>query len=44
MAEAVIELGSDPRVETVAEGMIGSQTAEIDLMESISTRLSCAAE
>jgi uncharacterized protein (DUF305 family) len=43
MAEAVIELGSDPRVETVAEGMIGSQTAEIDLMESISTRLGCAA-
>jgi uncharacterized protein (DUF305 family) len=43
MAEAVVDLGSDSRVDTVAGGMVASQTAEIDLMESISTRLGCAA-
>jgi uncharacterized protein (DUF305 family) len=43
MAEAVIELGSEPRVLEVARSIVAGQTAEIDLMESISARLSCAA-
>lgn len=42
MAEAVIELGSEPRVDAVAEGMVATQSAEIDLMESIATRLACS--
>ncbi len=43
MAQAVIELGADPRVRVVADGMIAAQSAEIDAMQSISARLSCAA-
>jgi uncharacterized protein (DUF305 family) len=42
MAEAVVELGSEPRVETVAEGMIASQSGEIAAMESIQARLGCS--
>ncbi|MCK6067366.1 MULTISPECIES: DUF305 domain-containing protein [Microbacterium] len=42
MAEAVVELGSDARVDTVAEGMIAAQTGEIDAMEAIASRLGCA--
>lgn len=41
MAEAVIELGSEPRVLEVARSIVAGQTAEIDAMESISTRLAC---
>lgn len=43
MAEAVVELGEEPRVLTVAESMIGAQSSEIDAMRSIQTRLSCPA-
>jgi uncharacterized protein (DUF305 family) len=42
MAEAVIELGSDPRVKEVAQAIITGQSAEIDAMRDIQTRLSCA--
>jgi uncharacterized protein (DUF305 family) len=42
MAEAVVELGSDPRVDTVAEGMIAAQTGEIGAMEAIASRLGCS--
>jgi uncharacterized protein (DUF305 family) len=41
MAEAVIELGSEPRVLTVAESIRAGQTAEIDAMESMQRRLGC---
>ncbi len=41
MAEAVIELGSEPRVLAVAGSMIAGQTAEIDAMESMRARLAC---
>lgn len=41
MAEAVIELGTEPRVLRVAESMRSGQTAEIDAMESIQRRLGC---
>lgn len=43
MADAVIQLGEEPRVRVVAEGMIAAQTAEIDAMRSIQSRLSCDA-
>jgi uncharacterized protein (DUF305 family) len=42
MAEAVVELGSEPRVATVAEAMIQTQTGEIGAMESIRSRLACS--
>jgi uncharacterized protein (DUF305 family) len=42
MAEAVIELGTDPRVLQVAQSMKAGQTAEIDAMKSMQTRLECA--
>ncbi|GAA2009367.1 DUF305 domain-containing protein [Microbacterium ulmi] len=42
MAEAVVGLGSVPRVRAVAEGMIANQTAEIDAMTSAQERLGCA--
>ncbi|MFG6403787.1 DUF305 domain-containing protein [Microbacterium sp. P04] len=42
MAQAVIELGDDARVLTVAESMITAQTSEIDAMKSIQNRLGCA--
>ena len=41
MAEAVIELGTDARVKTVAQAMIDGQTAEIQAMQSMQTRLGC---
>jgi len=43
MADAVIELGSVPRVLAVAESMKDGQTAEIDAMESVQARLGCTA-
>lgn len=42
MAEAVIELGSDPRVLQVAGSMKAGQTAEIDAMKDMQARLSCS--
>ncbi|MFJ6654245.1 DUF305 domain-containing protein [Microbacterium sp. NPDC091313] len=42
MAQAVIELGSDARVSAVAQSMIDTQSAEIDAMRSIQTRLACS--
>ena len=42
MAEAVIELGTEPRVLTVAESMRAGQTAEIDAMQSMQQRLGCS--
>lgn len=41
MAEAVIELGSQPRVLSVAESIRAGQTAEIDAMQSMQERLGC---
>lgn len=41
MAEAVVDLGSVPRVLAVAEGIVQGQTAEIDAMESAQARLGC---
>ncbi|MFH8249155.1 DUF305 domain-containing protein [Microbacterium sp. B2969] len=41
MAEAVLELGSIPRVLTVAESMKQGQTAEVDAMKSMQGRLGC---
>lgn len=42
MAQAAVELGSIPRVITVAEGIVKGQQAEIDAMTSIQSRLGCA--
>lgn len=41
MAEALLELGSDPRALQVAESIQAGQTAEIDAMTSIQDRLGC---
>lgn len=41
MAEAVLELGTDARALTVAQGVIATQSAEIDLMRSLQAGLSC---
>lgn len=41
MAEAYLELGSDPRALQVAEAMKTGQSAEIDAMRSIQERLGC---
>ena len=41
MAAAVIDLGSVARVIAVAEGIEAGQTAEIDAMRSVQTRLGC---
>jgi uncharacterized protein (DUF305 family) len=43
MAEAVIELGSEPRVLSVAESIRAGQTAEIAAMQSMQQRLACSA-
>jgi uncharacterized protein (DUF305 family) len=43
MAEALLELGSDPRALQVAEAIQSGQTAEIDAMKSIQQRLGCSA-
>lgn len=42
MAEALLELGSDPRALQVAGSIEAGQTAEIDAMRSIQDRLGCA--
>lgn len=42
MAEAVIDLGSVPRVRQVAESMRAGQSAEIDAMTAMQARLQCA--
>lgn len=41
MSEAVIELGSEPRVLAVAQSIIETQEAEIDRMTSMQERLGC---
>lgn len=41
MAQALVDLGSDPRAVQVAGGIIETQSAEIDLMRSIQQRLGC---
>jgi uncharacterized protein (DUF305 family) len=41
MAEALLELGSDPRALQVAQAIEDGQTAEIDAMESMQARLGC---
>ncbi len=41
MVDAVLELGSEPRVLAVAESMKVAQTAEIDAMRSVQARLGC---
>ena len=41
MVDAVLELGSQPRVLQVAASMKESQGAEIDAMQSMSRRLAC---
>ncbi|MBW9092415.1 DUF305 domain-containing protein [Microbacterium jejuense] len=42
MADALLELGSDPRAREVAQAMKTGQTAEIDAMTSIQQRLGCS--
>ena len=42
MAEAVLELGSEPRVLDVATSIKNGQTAEIDAMKSMQARLGCS--
>ena len=42
MAEALIELGHDPRALQVADGVMTTQSAEIDLMRSLQTRIGCS--
>ena len=41
MAQALLDLGRDPRARQVAEGVIATQSAEIDLMRSLQTTLAC---
>ena len=43
MAEALLELGTDPRALEVATAIENGQTAEIDAMRSIQERLGCTA-
>ncbi|MCT9820885.1 DUF305 domain-containing protein [Microbacterium sp. W1N] len=42
MAQALIDLGSEPRALQVARGVLATQSAEIDLMRSLQSQLSCA--
>ena len=42
MAQALLQLGSEPRALAVAQGVIDTQSAEIDLMTSLQRGLSCA--
>ncbi|WES66101.1 DUF305 domain-containing protein [Microbacter sp. GSS18] len=42
MAQAVVDLGSEPRVIVVAQSMIAGQSAEIDAMQSMQAGLGCA--
>ncbi len=44
MAAAVIELGTEPRVLSVAESIRAGQTAEIDAMKAMQERLGCTAD
>jgi len=39
----VIELGEDPRVKEVAGTIVSGQSAEIDAMRDIQSRLACGA-
>ena len=41
MAQALVDLGDDPRAVQVAGGIIQTQGAEIDLMRSLQTTLGC---
>lgn len=41
MAEALLELGTDPRALEVAQAIKNGQTSEIDAMASIAARLGC---
>ena len=41
MADAVLELGTEPRVLEVAGSIKEGQTAEIDAMKSMQARLGC---
>lgn len=41
MAQALIDLGSDPRALQVAQGIVATQSAEIDLMTSLREGLAC---
>jgi uncharacterized protein (DUF305 family) len=43
MAQAVIELGDEPRVLAVAQRIVEGQTSEIDAMRSMQVRLGCTA-
>ncbi len=43
MADALVELGTDPRAIEVAASMSETQAFEIDAMESIQARLGCSA-
>ena len=43
MAQAVIELGSDARVAEVAGAIVTGQSAELDAMRDIQSRLACGA-
>lgn len=42
MAEALLDLGGDARARQVAQGIIDTQSAEIDLMTSLRRGLSCS--
>lgn len=42
MAQALVELGNEPRAIQVAQGVIATQSAEIDLMTSLQKNLACA--
>jgi len=42
MADALLELGTDPRALEVAQAMKTGQTAEIDAMTSMQQRLGCS--
>lgn len=41
MAEALLELGTDPRALEVAEAIKNGQTSEIDAMQSMQARIGC---
>ncbi len=43
MAQALVQLGTDGRALQVANGVIATQSAEIDLMRSLQSGLSCGA-
>ena len=41
MAQALLQLGSEPRALQVAQGVIDTQSAEIDLMTSLRRGMAC---